>query len=69
MIKSIKDRRRVIELLKEGMKEGTLLDVIGRIFEELPHITAADISEIAAVCAEESRMDAAEHEARAEGKL
>lgn len=64
MIKGIKDRQRIIELL-QPTHAGNPFE---KIFEEMPHVTPADVSEILAVLAEESRMDAAEHEARAEGR-
>jgi hypothetical protein len=66
MIKGIKDRQRIIELLQPVRAAGNPLQII---FEELPHVTPADIAEVAAVLAEESRMDAAEYEARADGKI
>ncbi|MGA9456247.1 MAG: hypothetical protein WBV43_12320 [Pseudolabrys sp.] len=67
MIESKKDRQRIIELILEGRAAGDTVEiVVRRIFEQMPHLTGADIAELTAVCAEESRMDAAEHEARAD---
>ncbi len=67
---SKKDRQRIIEIILGGLAAGDAHEiVVRRIFEQMPHVTPADISELCAVCAEEAHMDAAEHEARADGRL
>ena len=63
MIKGTNDREQIIKIIKAVNFETALR----RISETMPHITMADIREIAAVHAEECRMDAAEYQARADG--
>jgi hypothetical protein len=68
MIKSKKERQRIIELIAPT-QTGNVVENLRRITEEMPHITWTDIAGVAAVLAEECRMDAAEHEARADGRI
>jgi hypothetical protein len=70
MIKDTNERERIIEIIRAAMAANEAPEIaVRRIFKTMPHVTAADVSEIAAVHAEEARMDAAEYQARADGNF
>lgn len=57
---SKEDRERVIKLIEGGGADDTVDTIVRRITELMPHVTVADIRELAAVREEETRMDIAE---------
>ena len=70
MIKGTNDREQIIKIIEAAAAANDEPETaLRRIFETMPHVTAADIGGIAAVCAEERRMDAAEYQARADGNF
>ena len=68
MIKGTNERDRIIKIIQAAFTANEEPEtVLRRIFETMPHVTRADVHEIATVYAEECRMDAAEYQARADG--
>jgi hypothetical protein len=60
------ERARVIELIDEGSREGlSTKDTVRRIVEEMPHLSAADVAQVARTHAEELRLEGAEKMAEA----
>jgi hypothetical protein len=59
--------QRIVELLDQGIAAGDgKEDIVRRIFKEMPHLTADDVADVAAVHAEECRLDASVHRAQAQ---
>ena len=57
---------RVVQLLEQAYRaQDSFEDTVRRIAEEIPHLTPKDIQQVAAVHAEEMRMEAAEYAAAA----
>ena len=54
-----KDQQRIAELIHQGSEANDpTKDIIRRIVEEMPHLTADEIADVAMVHAEECRLDA-----------
>jgi hypothetical protein len=61
------DAQRIIELIDQGCAASDPTeDIIRGIIKQMPHVTATDIAQVAAVHAEELSLDASVYAAQAE---
>jgi hypothetical protein len=64
------DASRIAELLEQAYEaQDSIEDTVRHIAKEMPHITSADVIQVARVHAEEKRLDAAEYFAAADASL
>jgi hypothetical protein len=67
MSATLKERQRIIELAEIGSaNKATVEATVRAIHQELPHLTADEVTDVCRVHAEELRLDAADQFAEAE---